>query len=90
MSPDNDCYGDFFVMHTGRGVMLINAEKRKTYVLAQNEQVNFNVCKSIAVQPKDAENPDEGFWLAQIDNGNGVQQMIKAFVFDTDFMEGLK
>ena len=45
--PQIDGMPPYFIMHTGKGLTLVNAEKRKTYDLAQNNQTNFNVCRSI-------------------------------------------
>ena len=36
------------------------------------------------------DNPDQGFWLAQIDNGKTLELEIKAFDFKEDFMNGLR
>ena len=81
-SEDAASKNAFFLMHTGKGIFLVNAIKGKKYLLAQNEQSNFNVCKSIAVESLEADDPSQGFWLCQIDNGLEMQQMIKAFLFD--------
>jgi len=48
------------------------------------------VCKSISVAAIDPEDSDQGFWLAQIDNGVTMQQKIKAFDFDALYIAGLK
>ena len=37
----------YFIMHTGKGLTLVNADIGKTYDLAQNNCTNFNVCRSI-------------------------------------------
>ena len=36
------------------------------------------------------DNPEQGFWLAQIDNGKTLELEIKAFDFKEDFMNGLR
>ena len=59
----------YFIMHSGKGLTLVNVQKGKTYDLAFNDQESFNVCRSIQVVEIDQNNPDNGFWLAQIDNG---------------------
>ena len=51
-------------MHAASGIHLVNPAKKKTYVLSNNEQSNFNVCKSIVAESIDPEDPSQGFWLA--------------------------
>ena len=80
----------YFIMHTGKGLTLVNAEKGKTYDLAFNNQTNFNVCRSIQIVEIEKDNPEQGFWLAQIDNGKTLELEIKAFDFKEDFMNGLR
>ena len=80
----------YFIMHSARGIILVNPTKKKTYVLSHNEQSNFNVCKSIVAESIDPEDPSQGFWLAQIDNGKSMEQAVKAFDFKDDFMLALK
>ena len=60
---------NFFALHTGKGITLINVVKCKTYELAFNTQSNFNVCHSLAITPIDNDDIQKGFWLAQIDSG---------------------
>ena len=64
---------NFYILHTGKGIQLVNAEQQKAYDLATNVQTNFNVCRSICIQSIDPEDPSQGFWLAQIDNGVTMQ-----------------
>ena len=33
-SVDDSCYSSLFLMHTGKGIVLVNAVKGKTYMLA--------------------------------------------------------
>ena len=80
----------FFVMHTGRGIHLIDADHQKTYDLCHNEQNNFNVCRSLSVQQIDQEDPEQGFWIAQIDNGTAHQMQVKSFDFKSNFIQALK
>jgi len=47
--PGSHGGSNFYVLHTGKGIQLVNAEKRKAYDLATNTQTNFNVCRSICV-----------------------------------------
>ncbi len=35
-STDDSCFSSFFLMHTGRGILLVNAVKGKKYMLSQN------------------------------------------------------
>jgi len=62
--PGNPGGGNFYILHTGKGIQLVDTETCKAYDLAVNEQTNFNVCKSICVQAIDPNDPDQGFWLA--------------------------
>ena len=71
--PFSDSEHAFFMMHTGKGIELVNVAKNKTYLLAQNAQTNFNVCKSIDIRAIEEEDVDQGFWLVQIDNGLSMQ-----------------
>ena len=61
------CFGEdenpYFIMHTGKGLQLVNPTKLRSYDLAMNAQTNFNVCRSIAVVPIDQDDLDQGFWL---------------------------
>ena len=59
IQPENEIYfldivpipgvSEFFIMHTGRGIQLIDAPHQKTYDLSLTEQNNFNVFRSLAV-----------------------------------------
>ena len=88
--PSGEDENPYFIMHTGKGLQLVNPVKRKSYDLAQNAQTNFNVCRSMSVVPIDPEDLDQGFWLCQIDNGASMQQVVKAFDFKADFIASLK
>ena len=88
--PCGEGESPYFIMHTGKGLQLVNPAKQRSYDLAQNVQTNFNVCRSIAVVPIDPEDLDQGFWLGQIDNGASMQQVVKAFDFKADFIASLK
>ena len=79
----------FFIMHTGKGIQLVSSATQKAYDLAYNNQTNFNVCRSIQVIPLNGDDPEEGFWLVQIDNG-GMVQTVKAYIFNENFMAGIK
>ena len=62
------CFGGedenpYFIMHTGKGLQLVNPSKLRSYDLAMNAQTNFNVCRSIAVIQIDPDDDDQGFWL---------------------------
>ena len=95
--PQTQGMDPYFIIHSGKGLTLINVRKGKTYDLAFNDQENFNVCRSIQVMEIEQGNPDAGFWLAQIDNGvvqsgenpDDRGQKIKAFDFDAAFMSNL-
>lgn len=67
--PSGEETNPYFILHTGKGISLINVANYKTYDLALNTQVNFNVCRSIDTALIDAEDPEQGFWFVQIDNG---------------------
>ena len=67
--PQTEGMDPYFIIHSGKGLTLINVRKGKTYDLAYDDQENFNVCRSIQVMEIEPGNPDAGFWLAQIDNG---------------------
>lgn len=58
-----------FLLHTGKGIQIVNAEKGKAYDLADNYTEGFNVCRSLQVVPIDPEDYEMGFWLTQIDIG---------------------
>ena len=51
--PGNPGGEKYFMMHTGKGIQLVNSEKRKTYDLVHCKLSDFNVCKSISVQAMD-------------------------------------
>lgn len=53
----------YCIVHSDKGLQIVNVKVGKAYDLCINEQMNFNVCRSIDVQPTDQENPDGGFWL---------------------------
>ena len=88
--PSSDKNFPYFILHTGKGISIVNTDKSKCYDLAATAQANFNVCRSISIQPMDPDDPDQGFWLTQIDNGSTMRMGVKAFDFDAGFMRGLK
>ena len=53
-----DGVSNYFILHTGRGVKLVNVENAKCYDLANNSQGNFNVCRSIDTALIDPSDPD--------------------------------
>lgn len=88
--PSGDAANPYFILHTGKGISMVNVQNFKTYDLALNQQVNFNVCRSIDTTPIDPEDPDQGFWFVQIDNGSSIQMRIKAFDFGEKFVRSLR
>ena len=56
--PCNEGDTPYFILHTGRGILIVNTAKCRSYELAYNEQTNFNVCRSMSVVPIDADDLD--------------------------------
>ena len=50
----------------------------------------YAVCKSVTTSLIDEDDPDRGFWLANIDNTNPFAPEIKCFDFNNQFIEGLR
>ena len=91
--PHNEGDPAYYLMHSGRGISMLDSEKKTEYQLALNNQFNFNVCRSLSLQPVDSSDCDQGFWLAQIDNGmeSAADKMhIQAYKFKPEFMQGLR
>ena len=88
--PSSDENFPYYILHTGKGIQIVNTDKQKFYDLAVNEQSSFNVCRSISIQPLDQSDLDQGFWLTQINNGKSMRMGVKAFDFDARFIRGLK
>ena len=45
--PSNPGDTPYFILHTGKGIQIVNTEKQKSYALASNMQTNFNVSRSL-------------------------------------------
>ena len=90
MIPQNPGSNPYFILHTGRGIQLVNAAIGRCYDLVLDEQ-EFNMNKTLSVVPVDASDLDQGFWLCQINVTKETgKQVVKAFDFETEFMQGLK
>ena len=72
----------FFILHLSNGLELIDPINKKSYNLRMDKNENFGVCKSVATSLIDDEDPDRGFWLANIDNTNPFAPEIKVFDFN--------
>lgn len=80
----------FFILHLNTGLELIDPMSKKSYNLRMDKNENYGVCRSVTTSLIDDEDPDRGFWLANIDNTNPFAPEIKVFDFNSQFMEGLK
>ena len=58
----------YFILHTQKGLSLIDPDNKKSYELRYDDNTNFGTCKSIALTLIDDDEPERGFWLANIDN----------------------
>ena len=61
---------------------LVDPNNKKTYNLRMDQNENFGTCRSVATCLIDDEDPDRGFWLANIDNTNPFAPEIKVFDFN--------
>jgi len=87
-SPGADTY---FILHTGKGIQLVNTVKGRCYDLVLDEQAEFNVSRTLSVVPFDAQDLDQGFWMCQLNVTKETgKQVVKAFDFDARFLTGLK
>ena len=84
---EEDC---FFILHLSTGLDLIDPINKKRYNLRIDNNENFGVCRSVATARIDDEDPDQGFWLANIDNTNPFAPEIKDFDFDSRFVQELR
>ena len=80
----------FFILHLSSGLDLIDPINKKSYNLRMDKNENFGVCRSVATSLIDDEDPDRGFWLANIDNTNPFAPEIKVFDFNAKFIEGIR
>ena len=80
----------YFIMHTGKGLSLIDPANKKIYDLRFDDNTNYNMCQSISLTLVDDENPDRGFWLANIVNTNPFAPEIKVFDFNEEFIAHLR
>ena len=80
----------YFIMHTGTGLFLIDPLNHKSYTLHYEEDENFNICRSVATELIDDNEPERGFWLANIDNSNPFYPEIKVFDFNNKFITELR
>ena len=80
----------FFIMHTGTGLDVIDPVNKKNYKLRYDDNANFNTCRSVALALIDDENPEAGFWMANIDNTNPFSPEIKVYDFDNKFITELQ
>ena len=78
------CSGEhnFFILHLSTGLELVDPNNKKTYNLRMDQNENFGTCRSVATCLIDDEDPDRGFWLANIDNTNPFAPEIKVFDFN--------
>ena len=62
------CSGEdhFFILHQNTGLDLIDPINKKSYNLRLDKNENYGVCKSVTTRLIDDEDPDRGFWLANI------------------------
>ena len=81
---------NFFILHLNTGLELIDPSNKKAYNLRMDANENFGVCRSVATSLIDDEDPDRGFWLANIDNTNPFAPEIKVFDFNSKFIEELR
>ena len=58
MIPQNPGANPYFILHTGRGVQLVNAALGKSYDLVLDEQAEFSANKTLSVVPIDASDLD--------------------------------
>ena len=72
----------FFILHLSSGLELIDPINKKSFNLRMDNNENFGVCRSVATTLIDDEDPDRGFWLANIDNTNPFAPEIKVFDFN--------
>ena len=80
----------FFILHLNTGLELIDLSNKKEYSLRMDSNENFGVCRSVATSLINDEDPDRGFWLANIDNTNPFAPEIKVFDFNSKFIEELR
>ena len=80
----------FFILHLGTGLYLIDPINKKSYNLRFDDNANFNTCRSVAITLIDEEDPDRGFWMANIDNTNPFSPEIKVFDFNNKFITELQ
>ena len=80
----------FFILHSSTGLELIDPSNKKEYNLRMDANENFAVCRSVATSLINDEDPDRGFWLANIDNTNPFVPEIKVFDFNSKFIEELR
>ena len=88
--PSNPGEPTFFILHTAKGIQLVNTDKHKCFDLTLDQQAEFNVCSSLSIVPIDEQDLEQGFWMCQIDNSSSGTQIIQAFDFDARFIQGLK
>lgn len=74
-------------MHTGKGLQLVNTEKLRSYDLALNTKLNFNVSRSLSLRL--LEDGEQGVLMAQIDNGQCNQMLVKVYLFDAEYIKNL-
>lgn len=69
--PSNPGEPAYFILHTGKGLQLVNTDKRRCYDLVLDQQAEFNVSRSLSIVPIDDQDLEQGFWMCQIDNTVG-------------------
>ena len=77
-------------MHEATGLYLIDPLNKKSYTLRYDANSNFNTCRSVATELIDGDDPERGFWMANIDNTNPFSPEIKVFDFDNKFITELR
>ena len=80
----------YFILHQGDGLYLIDPLTKKSYQLRQDDNLNFSTCKSVALALIDDDEPERGFWVANIDNTNPFAPEIKVFDFNNQFITELR
>ena len=80
----------YFVLHLANGLFLIDPLNKKSYTLRYDDNSNYDTCRSIATELIDDEDPERGFWMANIDNSNPFSPEIKVFDFDNKFITELR
>ena len=88
--PGTSKSNPYYILHASNGLLLVDIKNKRIYTLSPSEQENFaSVCRSICMMQIDQDDAEKGFWLAQIDNSDECDPVVKCFDFSADFVANL-